>query len=74
MELLLNISCNDWFDGLIAERGPQPERSPVMARFNARNGGTASISVLRRNGAAIKQTLLQVRGCRAGNSVGVRRV
>jgi hypothetical protein len=32
-----------------------------MARFNARNGGTASISVLRRNGAAIKQTLLQVR-------------
>lgn len=42
------------------ERGPQPERSPILARFESPNGGPEVISVLTRKASGLKQTLLQV--------------
>lgn len=42
------------------ERGPQPERSPVLARFEAPNGEPGTISILMRRANALKQTILQV--------------
>jgi hypothetical protein len=42
------------------ERGPQPERSPVLGRFEAPNGQPGLITVLTRRAQAFKQTLLQV--------------
>jgi hypothetical protein len=44
------------------ERGPQPERSPVLGRFEAPGGQPGLITVLTRRAQAYKQTLLQVRG------------
>jgi hypothetical protein len=44
------------------ERGPQPERSPVLARFEAPNGEPGVITILMRRANALKQTLLQVKG------------
>jgi hypothetical protein len=43
------------------ERGPQPEKSPVLGRFEAPNGEPGVITVLMRRSNALKQTLLQVR-------------
>ncbi|WIA18087.1 hypothetical protein OEZ85_009568 [Tetradesmus obliquus] len=42
------------------ERGPQPERSPVLGRFEAPNGQPGLITILTRRAQAFKQTLLQV--------------
>ncbi|KAF8061996.1 hypothetical protein HT031_004256 [Scenedesmus sp. PABB004] len=42
------------------ERGPQPERSPVLARFEAPGGAAGAVSVIVRKAQAFKQTLLQV--------------
>lgn len=42
------------------ERGPQPERSPVLGRFEAPNGEPGVITVLMRRANALKQTILQV--------------
>lgn len=42
------------------ERGPQPERSPVLARFEAPDGAPGTISILMRKANALKQTILQV--------------
>jgi hypothetical protein len=42
------------------ERGPQPERSPVLARFEAPNGEPGVISIIMRRANALKQTILQV--------------
>eukprot|EP00878_Enallax_costatus_P024693 GHUV01026372.1.p1 GENE.GHUV01026372.1~~GHUV01026372.1.p1 ORF type:complete len:207 (+),score=45.90 GHUV01026372.1:188-808(+) len=42
------------------ERGPAPERSPVLARFESPNGGPEVISIITRKASALKQTLLQV--------------
>jgi hypothetical protein len=44
------------------ERGPQPERSPVLARFEAPGGQPGAISILMRRANALKQTVFQVRG------------
>jgi hypothetical protein len=52
------------------ERGPQPERSPVLGRFEAPNGEPGTISVLMRRANALKQTILQV--CVGVVCVGVR--
>lgn len=46
---------------VVPERGPAPERSPVLARFEAGPGRPGVISVLTRKAQAFKQTLLQVR-------------
>jgi hypothetical protein len=43
------------------ERGPQPQASPVLARFDAAAGG-GTISVVVRPARAIKPTLIQVGG------------
>lgn len=53
------------------ERGPQPERSPVLARFEAPNGEPGTISILMRRANALKQTILQVVGCVGGAGLGV---
>lgn len=42
-----------------AERGPAPERSPLRARFDSADKD-AVLSVIVRNAATLKQTLLQV--------------
>jgi hypothetical protein len=42
------------------ERGPQPERSPVLARFEAPNGQPGLVSIITRRAQVFKQTLLQV--------------
>lgn len=42
------------------ERGPQPERSPVLGRFEAPQGAPGTISILMRRANALKQTILQV--------------
>jgi hypothetical protein len=47
------------------ERGPQPERSPVLARFEAPSGAPGTISVLARKAQIFKQTLLQARPARS---------
>jgi hypothetical protein len=44
------------------ERGPQPERSPVLARFEAPDGEPGVISIIMRRANSLKQTILQVGG------------
>lgn len=46
----------------VVERGPAPERSPVLARFEPPAGGPEVITIITRKASALKQTLLQVRG------------
>lgn len=42
------------------ERGPQPERSPVLARFEAPDEQPGAISIIMRRANSLKQTILQV--------------
>ncbi|KAJ9529948.1 hypothetical protein QJQ45_023262, partial [Haematococcus lacustris] len=43
------------------ERGPAPERSPLRSRFEAGDGGQASLAVVVRNAQTLSFSLLQVR-------------
>eukprot|EP00775_Hariotina_reticulata_P002595 gene2595-2897_t len=46
---------------VVVERGPQPERSPVLARFEPRlPGQPGSITILTRRATVFKQTIFQV--------------